>query len=84
MFLHINKVLHHPVNTYSNGMLGFQKPTLIIKEYPLWAFRCKLTVFIHSHKYSLIPVWGTRFWGTQPTGVWHFRIERKSSFPQNI
>ena len=38
-----NKLIPPDGKVYSASELGFQKPTLPIKEHPLWAFRCKLT-----------------------------------------
>jgi len=38
-----NKLIPPDGKVYSASELGFQKPTIRIKEHPLWAFRCKLT-----------------------------------------
>ena len=38
-----NKLIPPDGKVYSASELGFSKPTLPIKEHPLWAFRCILT-----------------------------------------
>ena len=39
-----NKLIPPDGKVYSASELGFQKPTISIKEHPLWAFRCILTL----------------------------------------
>ena len=39
-----NKLIPPDGKVYSASELGFQKPTIPIKEHPLWAFRCILTL----------------------------------------